>query len=87
MVRGPCAFGGDPPERRQGLQDAIQALKDVRAGVLAVGADDRLSRHTDHPGWIATEVADLGARVVDASNPGAEWIVTIRNSAHLAGIQ
>ena len=28
----------------------------------------------NHAGWIATEVADLGATVVDASKPEAEWI-------------
>ena len=56
------------------LQKALQALEALRAGVLVVAADDRLSRDTNHAGWIATEVADLGAIVVDASKPEAEWI-------------
>jgi DNA invertase Pin-like site-specific DNA recombinase len=70
----PARSGATHPKRRQGLLDALRALETRRAGVLVVAADDRLSRDTNHAGWIATEVADLGAIVVDASKPEAEWI-------------
>ena len=70
----PARSGATHPKRRQGLLDALRALETLRAGVLVVAADDRLSRDTNHAGWIATEVDDLGAVVVDASKPEAEWI-------------
>lgn len=70
----PARSGATHPKRRPGLLDALRALETLRAGVLVVAADDRLSRDTNHAGWIATEVADLGAAVVDASKPEAEWI-------------
>jgi DNA invertase Pin-like site-specific DNA recombinase len=70
----PARSGATHPKRREGLLGALQALETLKAGVLVVAADDRLSRDTNHAGWIATEVADLGAVVVDASKPEAEWI-------------
>jgi DNA invertase Pin-like site-specific DNA recombinase len=70
----PARSGATHPKRRDGLLGALQALEALKAGVLVVAADDRLSRDTNHAGWIATEVADLGAVVVDASKPEAEWI-------------
>jgi DNA invertase Pin-like site-specific DNA recombinase len=70
----PARSGATHPKRRSGLLGALQALELLRAGVLVVAADDRLSRDTNHAGWIATEVADLGATVLDASKPEAEWI-------------
>jgi DNA invertase Pin-like site-specific DNA recombinase len=70
----PARSGATHPKRRQGLLAALSALETLRAGVLVVAADDRLSRDTNHAGWIATEVDDLGAVVVDASKPEAEWI-------------
>jgi len=70
----PARSGATHPKRREGLLGALQALESLKAGVRVVAADDRLSRDTNHAGWIATEVADLGAVVVDASKPEAEWI-------------
>lgn len=70
----PARSGATHPKRREGLLSALKALESLNAGVLVVAADDRLSRDTNHAGWIATEVDDLGAKVVDASKPGAEWI-------------
>jgi len=70
----PARSGATHPKRRQGLLGALLALETLKAGVLVVAADDRLSRDTNHAGWIATEVDDLGAVVVDASKPEAEWI-------------
>ena len=70
----PARSGSTHPKRREGLLGALQALESLKAGVLVVAADDRLSRDTNHAGWIATEVSDLGAVVVDASKPEAEWI-------------
>ena len=70
----PARSGATHPKRRNGLLAALQALETLKAGVLVVAADDRLSRDTNHAGWIATEVDDLGAVVVDASKPEAEWI-------------
>jgi DNA invertase Pin-like site-specific DNA recombinase len=70
----PARSGATHPKRRLGLLDALHALESLRAGILVVAADDRLSRDTNHAGWIATEVDDLGAGVVDASKPEAEWI-------------
>jgi DNA invertase Pin-like site-specific DNA recombinase len=70
----PARSGTTHPKRREGLLGALKALEDLKAGVLVVAADDRLSRDTNHAGWIATEVDDLGAVVVDASKPEAEWI-------------
>jgi len=70
----PARSGATHPKRRVGLLGALKALGSLKAGVLVVAADDRLSRDTNHAGWIATEVADLGATVVDASKPEAEWI-------------
>ena len=70
----PARSGATHPKRREGLLGALQALETRKAGVLVVAADDRLSRDTNHAGWIATEVDDLGAIVVDASKPEAEWI-------------
>lgn len=70
----PARSGSTPPKRRPGLVAALEALETLRAGVLVVAADDRLSRNADHAGWVATEVKENGAIVVDASNPEAEWI-------------
>lgn len=70
----PARSGTMPPKRRPGLVAALEALETLRAGVLVVAADDRLSRNADHAGWVATEVKENGAIVVDASNPEAEWI-------------
>jgi DNA invertase Pin-like site-specific DNA recombinase len=70
----PARSGSTPPKRRPGLVAALDALETLRAGVLVVAADDRLSRNADHAGWVATEVKENGAIVVDASNPEAEWI-------------
>jgi len=69
--------GTTPPKRRPGLLAALGALETLRAGLLVVAADDRLNRDTDHAGWVATEVKESGALVVDASNPGADWIPKI----------
>lgn len=70
----PARSGATHPKRRKGLVAALQALETLRASLLVVAADDRLSRDTNHAGWIATEVADLGSAVVDASNPTKDWV-------------
>lgn len=70
----PARSGSTHPKRRQGLQAALKAVEDLRAGVLVVAAEDRLSRDVNHAGWIATELDDIGAVVVDASKPESEWI-------------
>lgn len=70
----PAKSGSVPPRRRPGLLAALDGLRTHGAGYLVVAADDRLSRNTDHAGWIATEVADAGAVVLDASNPTKDWI-------------
>jgi DNA invertase Pin-like site-specific DNA recombinase len=70
----PARSGSTPPKRRPGLVAALEALETLKAGVLVVAADDRLSRNADHAGWVATEVKENGAIVVDASKPEAEWI-------------
>ena len=71
----PARSGSTPPRRRPGLLAALEALETLRAGVLVVAADDRLSRDTDHAGWVATEVKDAGGLVVDASKPEEEWVL------------
>jgi DNA invertase Pin-like site-specific DNA recombinase len=71
----PARSGSIPPKRRPGLVAALEALETLRAGVLVVAADDRLSRNTDHAGWVATEVKESGAIVVDASKPEDEWVL------------
>ena len=70
----PARSGSTPPKRRPGLVAALEALETLKAGVLVVAADDRLSRNADHAGWVATEVRESGGIVVDASDPEKEWI-------------
>jgi len=78
----PARSGSTPPRRRPGLLAALEALERLRAGVLVVAADDRLSRNIDHAGWVATEVKEARALVVDASKPEAEWIAMMFGRMH-----
>ena len=62
--------GGADVADRPALVAALQALRDQRAGVLAVAKRDRLARDVVIAGLVDRAVAEAGARVVSADGCG-----------------
>lgn len=58
--------GGAPLEKRPALVQALQAVKDLRAGWLVVAKRDRLARDIVFAGMIERAVERAGARVTSA---------------------
>ena len=57
------------PKRRPGLLEALASVEEHKAAALVVYDDSRLARSMNGAGWIETELEELGAVLIDASDP------------------
>ena len=57
------------PKRRPGLLDALRSIEENKSAALVVYDDSRLARNMNGAGWVETELEELGAVLIDVSDP------------------